>query len=328
MEALQTVRLFLKVAELGSLSAAGRASGLSPASVSRQIKALEQSLGVRLINRTSRRLALTEIGQLYRERGSAILEQLDDLTDRVVEHQTSPRGLIHLHTRTTLAEIFVVPAIPAFLTAYPDVRIKLFLSEEPHEVIGNKVDLAIRLGNLDEPFLSARKLVSGQPRILFTSPDYLALTPPIQSVDDLGQHNCLTWPLDGRFEDGSAIWKFRENGTVRELRVKGNFQVNSSEMLRRAVLAGLGIGLLPPWAFAEDFASGNLVEVLPDVEVTPTTFDHHIYAVFQRSTHIPRKVRLLIDHLVQFNRNWAPARTGPTSTCKSSKAASASLTKL
>jgi DNA-binding transcriptional LysR family regulator len=311
MDALQTLRLFIKVADLGSLSAAGRASGLSPASVSRQIKALEQSLGVRLINRTSRRLALTEIGQLYRERGSAIIDQLDDLTDRVAEHQTSPRGLIHLHTRLSIAEIFVFPALPAFLNAYPDVRIKLWLSEEPREVIENKIDVAIRLGNLDEPLLSVRKLVTGQPRVLFASPEYLARTPPVRKPEDLLLHNCLTWPLDGRFEDGNAIWKFREAGSVRELRVGGSFQVNSSDMLRRAAVAGLGIGLLPPWTFAEDLMAGRLVEILPDIEVTPTTFDHHIYAVFQRSTHIPRKVRLLIDHLVQFNRNWAPFSTRP-----------------
>jgi len=306
MEALQTLRLFIRVAKLGSLSAAARASGLSPASVSRQIKALEQSLGVRLINRTSRRLALTEIGQLYRERGSAIVEQLDDLTDRVAEHQISPRGLIHMHTRASIAEIFVVPALPSFLGAHPGVRLKLWLSEEPREVVENKIDVAIRLGNLDEPLLSVRKLASGQPRALFAAPEYLARTPPIQMPEDLLQHNCLTWPLDGRFEDGDAIWKFREGGSVRELRVTGNFQVNHSDMLRRAVLAGLGIALLPPWTFADDIAAGRLVALLPDIEVTPTTFDHHIYAVFQRSTVIPRKVRLLIDHLVHFNRSWAP----------------------
>jgi DNA-binding transcriptional LysR family regulator len=309
METLETMRLFLKVANLGSLSAAGRASGLSPASVSRQIMALEQSLGVRLIHRTSRRLALTEIGQFYHERCAAILDQLDDLTDRVGEHQTSPRGLIHVHARISLGEFFVVPALPSFLAKYPDVKIKLWLSEEPREVVENKIDVAIRLGNLDEPLLAVRKLASGQPRILFASPDYLDARPEIREPEDLLQHNCLTWPLDGRFEDGHAIWTFRDSGTIRELRVDGSFQVNNSETLKRAALAGMGVGLLPPWCFAEDMIAGRLRRVLPHVEVTPTTFDHNIYAVFQRSTHTPRKIRVFIDHLVQFNRAWTPAPT-------------------
>jgi len=306
METFQTLRLFLKVADLGSLSAAGRATGLSPASVSRQIKALEQSMGVRLINRTSRRLALTEIGQVYRDRGAAIVEQLDDLNEQIAEQQSVPRGLINLHTRTSLAEIFVVPALPEFLARYPDVRVKLWLSEEPRDVIENRIDVAIRLGNLDEPLLSVRKLSEGQPRMLFASPDYLRRSPPIRCPEDLLTHNCLTWPLDGRFEDGDAIWKFRERGGIRELRVRGSFQVNSTDMLRRATVAGLGVALLPPWTYAEDMAAGRLVAVLPEIEVTPTIFDHHIYAVFQRSRHIPRKVRVFVDHLVQFNRGWKP----------------------
>lgn len=303
MEALQTIRLFMKVADLGSLSAAGRASGLSPASVSRQIKALEQSLGVRLINRTSRRLALTEIGQLYRERGLSILEQLDDLTDRVVEHQTSPRGLIHLHTRLSIADVFVMPALPSFLAAWPEVRVKLWLSEEPREVVENKIDVAIRLGNLDEPLLSARKLAPGNPRILFASPEYLASQPPIRVPEDLLRHNCLTWPFDGRFEDGNAIWKVRSNGSVRELRVSGSFQANSTDMIRCAALSGLGVGLLPEWTCDADIKAGRLVAILRGLEITPTIFDHNIYAVFQRSVYMPLKVRLLIDHLVAFGRD-------------------------
>lgn len=318
METLQTMRLFMKVADLGSLSAAGRASGLSPASVSRRINALEQSLGVRLINRTSRRLALTEIGQLFRERGSEILGQLDELTDRVCEHQATPRGMIHVHARVSVGEAFVVPALPSFLAAYPDVKVKLWLTEEPRDVIENYIDVAIRLGNLDEPLLAVRKLVSGEPRILFASPGYLDCRPPIRRPEDLLQHNCLTWPLDGRFEDGHAVWKFREGGSIRELRVGGNLQMNNSELLKRATLAGVGIALLPRWCMAEDLAAGRLRRVLAEVEVTPTTFDHHIYAVFQRATHTPRKIRTLIDHLVQFNRAGVQPRDAETAKARRS----------
>lgn len=292
----------MKVIELGSLSAAGRASGLSPASVSRQINALEQSLGVRLINRTSRRLTLTEVGQMYRDRGTEILGQLDELTDRVSTHQASPRGVIHVHARISVSERFVLPALPGFLAAYPDVKIRLWLSEEHRDVIQNNIDVAIRLGNLDEPLLAARRLAHGMPRLLFASPAYLAGHSPILTPSDLLQHNCLTWPLDGRFEDGHAIWSFREGTIVRDIRVYGNIVINNSEMLKRAALADMGVALLPSWYIADEIAAGALIPILPHIEVTPTTFDHHIYAVFQRAAHMPPKVRAFIDHLVQFNR--------------------------
>lgn len=302
MEMLQTMRLFMRVADLGSLSAAGRASGLSPASVSRQINSLEQALGVRLINRTSRRLALTEIGQFYRERGAEILNQLDDLTGRVCEHQASPRGIIHVHARVSVAEYFVVKALPSFLAAYPEVRVKLWLTEEARDLVENNIDVAIRLGNLDEPLLAVRKISSGSPRVLFASPAYLDARPPVRTPDDLLAHNCLTWPLDGRFEDGHATWRFREGGQIRELRVSGSVQINNTELLIQSALEGLGIALLPVWTIAEHVPAGRLRQVLEGLEVTPTTFDHNIYAVFQRSTYTPRKIKALLDHLVQYNR--------------------------
>lgn len=312
MGTLQMMRLFVKVAELGSLSAAGRSCGLSPASVSRQINALEQELGVRLINRTSRRLALTEIGQLYRERGTEILAQLDELSDRVCEQQATPRGVIRVHSRTTVAEHFVLPSLPSFLSAYPDVRVKLWLTEEPCDLIANNIDVAIRLGNLDEPLLTVRKIAPGDPRILFASPAYLDARPTIGEPKDLCRHNCLTWPLDGRFEEGHAIWRFHEAGQVRGLRVGGTIQINNTELLIKSALAGLGIALLPRWTVAEHLSAGRLRQILVGVEATPTTFDHQIYAVFQRSTYTPRKIGAFMDHLVQFNRaTLRPAERRP-----------------
>lgn len=302
METLQMMRLFVRVVELGSLSAAGRSCGLSPASVSRQINALEQELGVRLINRTSRRLTLTEIGHFYRERGTEILAQLDELTDRVCEQQATPRGMICVHSRATVAEHFVLPSLPSFLSAHPDVRVKLWLTEEPRDLVANNIDVAIRLGNLDEPLLTVRKIASGDPRILFASPSYLDARPTVSDPEDLCQHNCLTWPLDGRFEDGHAVWQFRAAGQIRYVRVGGTIQINNTELLIKSALAGLGIALLPRWTVAEHLSAGRLRQIAVGVEATPTTFDHQIYAVFQRSTYTPRKIGAFIDHLVQFNR--------------------------
>ena len=298
METLQTMRLFVKVADSGSFSAAGRAVGLSPASVSRHMGALEQSLGVQLINRTSRKLALSDVGQLYLRRVVDILSQIDDLTDEVSEHQTTPRGLLHVHARVAVGVHFLSPVLPSFLKRYPAVTVKLWLTEEPRDLTENKIDIALRLGNLEEPLLAVRKICPAGPRIIFASPAYLASRPKIEKPEDLLGHNCLTWQLDGRFEDGHATWRFRRGGEVKELRLAGGLQVNNSDLLRSAVLADVGLALLPDWCVTDDLATGRLRRVLPDYEITPTTFDHGIYAVFQRSPHIPPKVRALIDHMV------------------------------
>jgi len=299
METLETMRLFVRVAQSDSFSAAGRACGLSPASVSRRISALESGFGVRLVNRTSRRHALTEAGQLYLEKATRILADIDALAGQLSEHQAKPQGLLHVHTRAGVAHQFLAPLLPDFLARYPDIRLKLSLTEEARDLVEHNIDVAIRLGNADEPLLALRKLADAAERIMFASPDYLKQHPPIKTPEDLLQHNCLTWPLDGRFEDGDAVWQFRRGDSRRELRVSGNLQVNNSEVLRQAALAGLGIVLLPVWCVAEELAAGKLCRVLPQWEATPTTFDHCIYAVYQRSRHVPPKIRAFVDFLAQ-----------------------------
>jgi len=308
METLETMRLFVRIAHSESLSAAGRAFGLSPASVSRRVSALESEFGVCLINRTSRRHALTEAGQLYLEKATRILADIDALAGELSEHQTSPRGLLHVHARVAVGQHFLAPLLPEFLGRYPELALKLWLTEEPCDLVENGIDVAIRLGNPDEPLLAMRKLADASERILFASPAYLVRHPPVRAPEDLLQHNCLTWPLDGRHEEGDALWQFRGPGGRRELRVSGNLQVNNGEMLRQAALAGLGIALLPVWCVAGEIATGQLIRVLPEWQATPTTFDHNIYAVYQRHRHVPPKVRAFIDFLAQSLRLPAAGR--------------------
>lgn len=308
METLQSMRLFVRVATSESFSAAGRAFGLSPASVSRNINALETQLGVRLVHRTSRQLALTEAGQLYLQTAVRILADIDALTEQVAQHQTRPCGLLHVHTRVSIGRDYLGPLLPAFMARYPEVTVKLFLTEEPRDLLDHNIDIAIRLGNLDEPHLAVRKLSDAAERILFASPAYLDRHGDLDEPEALLRHNCLTWPLDGRFEDGHALWLFRDSHGVRELRVTGGLQVNNGDVLREAALAGIGIALLPSWSVAEDLAAGRLRRLLPKWQVTPTTFDHGIYAVYQRSRQIPPKIRVFVDYMVQALRHTP---TGP-----------------
>jgi DNA-binding transcriptional LysR family regulator len=298
MDVIENVRLFVKVAQAGSLSAAGRLIGLSPASASRRITALEHSLGVRLINRTSRKLVLTEVGRLYVERATRILQEIDELNDVVSQQRAVPRGVVRVHTRVAIGTRYLAPALPAFLARYPGISVKLLLDEMPYDVVEHKIDVAIRLGNLDEPSLTVRKLFSGHERVLFASPAYLKKSPPIEKPEDFQVHNCLTY-LDGRYDDGSALWRFRNaSGVVKEIRVHGCLQVNDWDGLRHAALADLGIGLLPQWSVAKELESGTLCRVLPNFTVSATIFDHCIYAVFQNSEYLPAKTRVFIDFLV------------------------------
>jgi DNA-binding transcriptional LysR family regulator len=308
METLETMRLFVRVAQSESFSAAGRAFGLSPASVSRRVNALEGEFGIRLINRTSRRHALTEAGQIYLQRATRILADIDALAGQLSAHQAQPRGLLHVHTRVGLGHHFLAPLLPEFLARYPEITLKLWLTQEPRDLVENNIDIAIRLGNADEPQLAMRKLADAAERILFASPAYLARHAAIRTPEDLLAHNCLTWPLDGRHETGHATWHLRGPGGVRELRLSGNLQVNNGDVLREAALAGLGIALLPVWCVATDLAAGRLVRLLPQWQATPTTFDHCIYAVYQRSRHVPPKIRAFVDFMAQAMRPAAAPR--------------------
>lgn len=317
MESLRDVRLFAKVVHAGSFSAAGRQSGLSPAAVSRRIAMLEESLGVRLIYRTSRKLTLTEAGETLFENAVKILNQVDELQSVISEYQQSPRGLLHVHTRVPIGVQFLAKVLPRFQKQYPEVQVKLWLTEDQQDLIENKVDVAIRLGNIDEPSLAVRRLWDGSPRLLLASPEYLRRHPPIMQPSDLARHNCLTY-LDGRSDDGRALWRFKNGADERELRVTGTLQVNNPEVLRQSVLAGCGICLLPLWCFENDLRLGRIVQVLPQYEATPSTFDHHIYVVFEKSRYVSPKIRAFVDYLSENARFFDPQSEAQVPTAQKS----------
>ncbi|WP_420394718.1 LysR substrate-binding domain-containing protein [Acuticoccus sp.] len=259
---------------------------------------------MRLFYRTSRKLKLTEAGQLFYDNAREIENRFGELARILAEHQSEPRGLLHVHTRHALATHFLAPVIPAFHARYPNVTLKLWLTEDTQDLVERDVDVALRLGNLEEPALAVRKLMDASARVVFASPDYLARTPPIREPEDLFAHNCLTF-LDGRFEDGHAVWRFQRDDDVRELRVRGALQVNNPAVLVDAALAGMGIALLPIWCLGGALSDERLVHVLPEYRTSPTTFDHSIYVVYEKSRHVPPKVRAFVDFLVEAYRGRA-----------------------
>lgn len=299
MDQTEAMRVFTRVVRAGSLSAAGRSLGISAASVSRKISALEQSTGARLLNRTSRKIALTQVGELYFEKACQILDHIDALSDALSAHRGTPSGLLTVHTRVSIGAEFLTDALPRFLKLYPAIKLRLWLTEEPRDVLDSKVDVSIRIGVPDEPALMMRRLSPGTERVLFASPSYLRDHPPIRHPQDLLQHNCLSIPQGGGMEDGQSSWFYRDASGVRELRVSGSLQVNDVPMIRNAAIEGIGIALLPTWLVADELSTGRIKRILPEYDLTPTGFDPGLYAVFPRTPQMAPKMRVFLDFLVE-----------------------------
>ena len=308
MESLRAMRVFVGVVQNGSLSSAGRQMGLSPASVSRQLQTLEEQLGVRLINRTSRRLTLTEAGELYARQAEQILHQVDEAHASVAQLETKPRGTLRVHSRILVAETHLIPALPRFLAQYPEVRVDLLLSNDTPDLVERNLDVDIRIGKLADSNLIARKLSSVE-RIACAAPAYLARHPPPRLPVDCASHNCLTY----RTTIGRTVWRFLDvDGDLTEIPVTGNFQTDSGPAVVAMTLAGVGIGLLPDWSVREALADGRLVRLFPGHRVSHVEFENGIYAIYLQNRHMAAKLRVFLDFLVALFREAPFGEMPPT----------------
>jgi DNA-binding transcriptional LysR family regulator len=293
VELLRAMRLFVSVVQSGSLSSAGRQLGLSPASVSRHMNSLEESLGVRLLNRTSRKLTLTEAGEIYYRQAEQILHQITEANESVAQLQSVPRGTLRVHSRMLVGHQYIVPALPGFIAQYPEIKIDLMLSNFPIDLVERNIDVDVRIGKMLDSSLVARKLASSE-RLVCAAPAYLERHPEIVRPADLAAHNCLTY----RLNMGRNIWRFvSPDNTLTEVPVMGNFQSDNGQALLVATQAGVGVALMPDWSIRDDLASGRLRRIFPDYRVTHVEFENGIYAVYQKSRHMSAKVRLFIDFL-------------------------------
>ncbi len=293
MDWLQPMRIFVSVVQNGSLSSAGRQLGLSPASVSRHISALEESLGCRLVNRTSRKLTLTEAGELYFARVEQILQQVAEAKDSVSQLQTMPRGTLRVHSRMLVGQLHIAPALPAFLAQNPEVKVDLLLSNRVVDLVEQNIDIDVRIGKLIDSSLVARQLAVSE-RILCAAPSYLASRPVIAKPADIASHNCLTY----RINLGRTVWRFiDQRGVLEEIAVTGNLQSDNGHALLTAALGGAGAALMPDWAIRDELASGRLRRLLPHYRISHIEFDNGVYAVFQKSRHMSAKVRVFIEFL-------------------------------
>jgi DNA-binding transcriptional LysR family regulator len=280
--------VFAKVVESASFAAAARHFDMSPAMVSKHVRTLEERLGVRLLNRTTRRVSATEVGQNYYERCLRILGELEEAERAAGDLQTAPRGQLRVTTSVSFGARQLAPAIADYLVAYPDVSIDLSLHDNYVDLVEERIDLAIRLGQLADSSLIARKLYAVE-MVLCASPGYLAANGTPQRPRDLVKHNCLIYTYAA-----PRMWTFTDtNGKAEVIRISGRLLANSGDALLALALKDTGVLLAPDYLVADELRAGRLIRLLPQYKTQETP----VYAVYPHSHYLSAKTRTFIDFL-------------------------------
>ncbi|MCF4124543.1 LysR family transcriptional regulator [Methylobacterium sp. SyP6R] len=281
---------FAAVVRAGSLSGAARSLGLTPSAVSRIVARIEARLGVRLIVRTTRSLHLTAEGETYARAACRVLADLDEVESTIAD-QASPRGRVRVSAATAHGRLVVVPLLAEFVARYPEITVEIDLSDQIADVLGGRVDVAIRFGPLADSPLTARRL-GETGRMVVAAPSYLARAGVPRVPADLARHNCLDFSFR-RIEPG---WPFREAGRDVLLAVRGNLTANSGETLVQLAVQGVGITRVGTFHIGEEVASGRLVPLL---EAYNPQDRESIHAVFVGGATVPARVRVLVDFLAE-----------------------------
>ena len=294
MDRIDSLAVFTKVVASRSFSGAGRELKLSQAAVSKHVRALEDWLGARLLNRTTRKVSVTEIGALVFERGVRILDEIDEVRQNASALQTSPRGLLRLAAPMSFGASLLGPALAEYQVRYPDVALDVDLNDRYVDLVAEGYDVAIRIGPLADSSLVARRLAPIR-FVLCAAPSYVERRGAPKEPDELLQHDCVVYSL--RTVPGE--WRFAGPAGEVALRIAGRFKANNGLLLRAAILAGAGIGMAPSFQVGDDLAAGRLVSLLP----TYVPVETEMHAIYPPSRHLSAKVRTLIDFLA--------ARFGP-----------------
>ena len=288
MDRLDAMRIFVRVVETGSFSAVAREANIGQPAVSKQVAALEEHLRAQLLHRTSRNLTLTESGQIYYESAVRLLSDLDDTEQAVGRGQTQPSGLLRVTLSAGFGRLVIVPLLPAFHARYPEIVTDLIVSDRFVDLVEDGIDLAIRLGELADSSVIARR-IGVSPRVTVATPDYLERTGAPVTPHDLDRHACVAFTFQRRPQD----WVFLgPDGPIRHA-PKGPVRANDAENIRATVLAGIGLAQTPRWLFHAELLSGEVLEVLADFPAERPP----IHAVFPSGRKPASRVRVFIDHL-------------------------------
>jgi DNA-binding transcriptional LysR family regulator len=293
---LNGMRVFAQVVEAKSFSAAADKLGMSKSLASRHVSALERSLAVKLLNRSTRKLSLTEAGALFYEHCARIVQEAELAESRLTRTQSEPAGLVRVTAVPAFAVRHVLPALADFYQKYPKIQVKLFCSNRPLDLGDEGFDLGIRVSFSPASNLVARKLAANR-SVLCASPAYLKRHGAPRRIEDLGKHECVLFPPIAP----KGVWTLRRDRRKYSVRVAGVFETDEMDVVRAAVAAGLGIGILPIYMVGDDLRQGQLVPLLREFQVVP---ESAIYLVYLPNRTLSSRVRALIDFLAD--------RFGPT----------------
>jgi DNA-binding transcriptional LysR family regulator len=280
------LEIFARVARTGNMSAAGREMGLSPAVVSKRISQLEERIGARLFQRTTRHLMLTETGAGYFKRVVDILGLCEEAEDFISRRNTKPRGLLKVTVPTAFGRLHIAPHLDHFLRRFPEIELDVHVSDTFVDIIREGFDLAIRIGDLQDSSLVARR-IAPDTRVICAAPSYLEEHGEPSSLADLDAHSCL-------LVDSTEVWRLDGPQGETQLRPRSRIRSNSAEFVRELVLSGVGLGVLSVWDVGVALREGRLRMVLP---MYRGSANGAVYAVYPSREFMPAKLDVLIDFL-------------------------------
>ena len=290
MDRLTEMEAFAMVVDQGGFTDAARKMGISKSAVSKHVSSLEARLGARLLNRTTRRVSPTEIGLVYYDRARRVLNDAGEADNLVTAMQSAPSGVLRLSVATDFGTALLTSVLDEFLRAYPEISVNMVLKNRYVELISEGFDMAIRLGELEDSSLRARKITEATQRLI-AAPAYIAQHGRPERIDDLAEHRLLHYSNQA----SANVWKIAApSGEVRQVRGSGWLTVNDGQSLLNAAVKGLGIAYLPSYLYHQAMASGAVVDVIPDLP--STSID--VFAVYPPGRYTQPKVRAFIDFLV------------------------------
>lgn len=286
---------FVSVADRLSFADAANDTGQTASTISRKISRLENQLGTRLFDRTTRRVSLTEAGRLYLDHCRTALDSLSAGDAMIESLSAAPSGILRISMPVALGRLHLVGAIRDFMRDYPDIEVDAHFSDDFVDVIEGGYDLVVRTGALSDSSLVARKVALNR-RLIVASPSYVAENGVPRTPKDLAQHECLVFE---RYASSGYVWRLTRGDDALSVRVGGRFRSDNSEAIFDAVMNGFGIGVVAAYICHQQLKRGELVEILPDWQLNPTA---GIYIAFANSKHVPPKVRAFSDFMARYFR--------------------------
>ncbi|MGK4007976.1 LysR family transcriptional regulator [Sorangium sp. So ce1036] len=289
---LNEILVFMAVVEEGSFIAGGQAMGLTRSAAGKAVNRLEDRLGVRLLNRTTRALSLTDEGRVFYDRGLQILAAVDEAEASVAGRSGTPRGLLRLTVPDAFGRLVVLPLLRKYLEAWPDIQVEVSFTDRQADIVEEGFDLAVRIGEAPPDTRLVSRVVARYKAVLCAAPSYLAGRGEPLNIDDFADHDCLIFSSRNRRQS----WRFLgDDGAWVKAQGRSRLRLDSGEAIRDAAVAGLGIAFLPDFLVAEDLAAGRLQQVLPDLEAG----DVKIVAIYPTRRLLEPRVRRFIDLMVE-----------------------------